>query len=840
MLSAAAGASTATALVVRQAVRVPIVDSISQPTLVATLPPVGWWLLTLITGAFAGALLGKWLAHRDAAAALRPLLLPGLANLAYIPGAISLVPFLSAFSGPLLDWLLVGSVAAAVWRAAEPFGLSFSPSANRVALAALVLYLFVGYRVQHSVGLTGDEPHYLLIVHSMLEDHDLQVADDYAGGSYGAFYTGKIGPHLAHGTGYSVHGVGLPLLLLPGYALLGLTGVLLTKALLGAVAVRELFRAVESLSGDGRAALVATVAFGVTVPGLFLLTAAYPELPVAVLSIAVFRRWISPAGIGSLGAAAWGLAFGLLLLFHIKFLTLTAVFVLGCLIYWPKRRWLVLAGTGVGLLSVLVFLFSLTGSWNPLASWGTQRVFWQGIPVGLAGLFFDQEAGLLPAAPIFVFALAALGSFSRSRPMLGFLVVAALGALALPAAAHPAWPGGASAPARYLFPALPLLAAVGAAVWRWDSGRGIVPWMRPLLLMSVVFAVYAATVPGQFLYLNQKDGTGRLWEALGTSWDLTHYLPSLLLADTRSVMMALVGVAGLVTLFLIQLFRYPLPLPPLVAVVFLVTMGIDFSWPGRVPETAAMHRMERLTWGVARHPTASFVSLPRARSLSYQDVLGLIDLPMLPARGLAEGESTDGWESASLRLPAGGFALEGTSRVEISVCNGEGCFATGHSGESFETRAGLARFHVRSQEPPTGLRLRVVRLEEDFVTALQTVRLTDDLTLHALDDHVYYEPTGFWVRASERARFALEGPSRGTAVLSLANGGVENGIAIERPDEIVRFNLGPFEARRIEILVPAGLEVFSVESASGFQPVEQDPTKLDHRYLGVLVTAPRR
>ena len=133
------------------------------------------------------------------------------------------MPFLSAFSGPLLGLLIVGSVAASLWRATELFGVSFSPSANQVALAALVLYLLVGYKVQHQVGLTGDEPHYMLIAHSVLQDHDLEVADDYAEGSFRAFYDGKIGPHLAHGTPYSVHGVGLPLILLPGYALLGLT-----------------------------------------------------------------------------------------------------------------------------------------------------------------------------------------------------------------------------------------------------------------------------------------------------------------------------------------------------------------------------------------------------------------------------------------------------------------------------------------------------------------------------------------------------------------------------------------------------------------------------------------
>jgi len=840
--AAVAGASTATALVVRETLRVPITDSIADPSLVATLPSLAWGLAAL-TGALGGACLGTWLSRKEAVRVLYPLLLPGLASVSYVPGAIAVMPFLAAFSGPLLDLVIVGCAVASLWRAARLFGgEGFAPSANQVAVAAFALYLLVGYRVQHAVGLTGDEPHYLLIAHSLLWDHDLEVADDYAEGSFRAFYDGKIGPHLAHGTSYSVHGIGLPLILLPGYALLGLTGVLLTRAFLGAVAVRELFRAVELLVVDRRAALLAALAFGVTVPGLFLLTAAYPELPAAVLAIAVFRRWVVPMEIGRLAAASWGLGFGLLPLLHIKFLTLTGVVAVGSLIFWPARRREVLVGTSVALLAVLVFFFSLTGSWNPLASWGTQRVFWQGIPIGLMGLFFDQEAGLLPAAPFYVFALVALIRFSQRRPALGFLVLAALGAVALPAAAHPAWAGGASAPARYLFPVLPLLAATAAAVWRWEPDRGMVPWARSLLLVSVLFATFAAVVPGQYLYLSQKDGSGRLWEALGTSWDLTHYLPSIVRADSRSLVMALVGVALLMLAWVVQLSNRAVRLPSLVAVVLLGTVGIDTVSPGAAPDGATTAHMERLMWGVAQHQKDRFVSLPAGRLLRYEEVMERIDLPLPRARGLIvpAGEPADSWASSPIRLPGGEFVLEAAQPLELGLCNGEGCFERVHGGATFQTRVGLSRFNVRADSPPPDLRLRVVRLEEDFVTAFRSLRLANGLKLHALDDNVFVEPAGFWVRASSRARFALEQQFTPTTVLSLTNGGVENWVAVQEPGDFVQFSLRPFEAKRLEIPLPDGLSLIAVASSAGFRPVDRDPTAIDDRPLGVFVTTPGR
>ena len=61
------------------------------------------------------------------------------------------------------------------------------------------------------------------------------------------------------------------------------------------------------------------------------------------------------------------------------------------------------------------------------------------------------------------------------------------------------------------------------------------------------FGAYAASVPGKFLYLNQRDGTSRLLESLGASWDLTHYLPSLVRADPRSLVLVGVG-AGILLL----------------------------------------------------------------------------------------------------------------------------------------------------------------------------------------------------------------------------------------------------------------------------------------------------
>ncbi len=840
LLSAAAGASTATALVLRSTLRVPVSEAITRPVVVVSVPSLSWWLFAFVVGALGGIVAGHLLARRGAVRILHPLLLPGLANLAYVPGALSIVPFLSAFCGPVLDLLLVGSLATVLWLAAEHLELVPSFSANQVAVAALGVYLLVGYQAQAEVGLTGDEPHYLLIVHSLLRDHDLRVADDYAEGSFREFYDGKIGPHLAHGTSHSVHGIGMPLLLFPGYALLGLLGVLLTEAVLGALAVRELFGAVEQLTGDRAAALLASAGFGVTVPTLFLSTAAYPELAVATLAIALFRRWVSPPPPSSMGAAGWGLAFGALPFFHIKFFPLAAVFVVGSLVLWPKKRRAIAAGTAVTLLAFVTFCYVFLGSPNPLASYGTQRVFWERIPLGLAGLFFDQEFGLFVSSPFYIFAVATLGSYIRRQPVPGWLLFVTLGAVALPGAAHPLWSGGSSAPARFLFPALPLLAVAAGAVWSWEPRRGIQPWARTFLIVSVLFGAYAASVPGKFLYLNQRDGTSRLLESLGASWDLTHYLPSLVRADPRSLVLVGVGAGILLLAAVVQLSPRRFRLPPLVVPLLVTTCLVDFISPGRAPENARARWMEDLLWGLPGREVDRFLKLPSVSAIEYGEVLGLVDLPLRGATRASRDrqEQVELWQSAPIRLPSGEFVLSSDETGEVELCNGEGCFTSSRMGRTFRTGVGLARFRVRSGSASPSLRLRPERLSGKAVTALQSLAFEGGLRFHSLDDNVFFEPRGFWVRAGAKAHFALEGRRDVDVVLSLANGGRENWVEVEQTEKVLQFSLRPFETKRVQVSFENDLAYLTVTSAAGFRPAELDPAKADHRRLGVFLTAP--
>jgi hypothetical protein len=85
----------------------------------------------------------------------------------------------------------------------------------------------------------GDEPHYLLIAHSLVVDHDLKVSNNYEQADYLTYYAGPLRPHYApparDGSLYSGHAPGLPVLVAPALAIGGYRAVVLWVAAIAAV-----------------------------------------------------------------------------------------------------------------------------------------------------------------------------------------------------------------------------------------------------------------------------------------------------------------------------------------------------------------------------------------------------------------------------------------------------------------------------------------------------------------------------------------------------------------------------------------------------------------------------
>src|SRR5262249_55616687 len=87
----------------------------------------------------------------------------------------------------------------------------------------VVCFLFTWTLTTHGrSSASGDEPHYLMVTHSLASDHDLDLANNYAhddGRWFGHEHL-AAGPHARvarTGQLLSVHDVGLPIVLVPVY-----------------------------------------------------------------------------------------------------------------------------------------------------------------------------------------------------------------------------------------------------------------------------------------------------------------------------------------------------------------------------------------------------------------------------------------------------------------------------------------------------------------------------------------------------------------------------------------------------------------------------------------------
>src|SRR3954451_7071504 len=156
--------------------------------------------------------------------------------------------------------------------------------------AALWLVLFAVYAGTIGMRATGDtqyagaEPYYLLTAKSLVEDGDVDLADDYRARGYRDFHPGTLRPQglLTRGRLDEPHGVGFPIVIAPAFAIGGARGVEVSLAAIAALAVVLAYRLALRVVPDPWA-LGATLAVGLSPPLLGWATAVYPELPAALI-----------------------------------------------------------------------------------------------------------------------------------------------------------------------------------------------------------------------------------------------------------------------------------------------------------------------------------------------------------------------------------------------------------------------------------------------------------------------------------------------------------------------------------------------------------------------------
>ena len=859
------------------------------PGRVALLAPISRLVWAALAGVCLAGVVGWWwrLTGRPLWALARlcgPVQLLWLWGVPYLPWLPTKVPVLLLLTGPL-RWLvvgfaLVGCVAGAADTGQLRLGNLRWPGRRLVFAASLVVFLGVGHYVKQAQGYGGDEPHYLVLTHSLLVDRDLRIENNHQNRDYLDFHGGELPMHyLERGRGgviYSIHSPGLPALLLPAYAIAGHRGALAMVGLMAALAALAIFD-LASLIGSPPIALATWAAVAFTIPFGLQSWLIFPEMAAALL-MAWSALWVWRDVPDRLWPWIWrGAALSLLPWLHMKFSLL--LLVSGLWLAFRLRSRMQLAFAFLAPIAVSgVFWFGsfyvMYGDVNPTVAYGYSQgaeLDWLNIPRGLLGLAFDQEYGLLPYSPIFAVSLLGAWVMTRHRDTRGYLVgvLLVIAPYLASTTQYYMWWGGASVPARFVVPILPLLApmiAIAVRDVRDSAARG---GMALALGFSLLAFVAVVVRPGAMLMYNDRDGTGRFLETLQDGVPLTATLPSFIDPDIFAQLpstLVWVLAAVLAAVVTRQAARHVRTGPFGSAVVALLVFG------GFGSALAAATLPASASWATVQAGRQRLLNVypgERFSAFGYESGAWLSDAELL-AQATLEMRLDPVADRDQSRL-AGPFGLP-PGRYDFLVWFTDQQVDDGNVFVSDDRNGGsIVRADGRSTNPavvpfelPVGLRgLRVgatstelakmvsrvaivprrlvprrARPDVGRVWAVRSVGERTGAYLFSMDLNSFVEPDINWVRGGYPSEFLVSSADATRMRVVIRNGGVDNRIVVRVGDLAEQLDLVAWETHQVDLPVSPGGELISmsIHPEGGFVPAEVEPGSTDTRRLGCQVT----
>ena len=813
------------------------------------------------------------------AARAAPLCLLWLWIVPYLPWLPDRVPLLLVLAGPI-RWVVAG-VALAGALPIGPRLIALVPAGPRmpgrrvVFVASLVLYLFFGVNSSRVIGPGGDEPHYLIISQSLLADGDLRIENNHQRGEYRRFFGGNLRPDFLrrgqNGAIYSVHAPGLPLMVLPAYAVAGYRGVVVFICLIAALAAMAVFDLAEALAGR-RAAFFAWAAVCLTVPFVPHGWLVFPETPGALV-VAWAALWVwQPVEPRLSTWVGRGFALGLLVWLHTKFVIFLALF--GAALFvrlWRRPKAIAAFGVPIVLCVAawLYFFYAIYGVIDPEAPYGDYTrtfVLLRNIPRGLLGLFFDQKFGLLFYSPVYWLALPGVWFVMRrvESRYLGAVLLLVSAAYVGSSARLYMWWGGSSAPARFLVPVLPCLApmiAMAAAQVRSRAGRAL---MGVWLATSVAVAAAGVWWPERFFLFSDPHGRARLIETIQASSPLAWSLPTFTEEDWQRSIRHLApwlaaGAAGLAAMAWIGRSRAAtaLWLGTIGSLTFLLTAGVAARRiaPEARDEVSRRGALE-LIWRFDGARLTGF----HYGDLHWVDPDGLKRLSTVVFRRLPDASAAPRYATEQFALPAGTYearvwsaAPHGQGEVLVSAYDRlvfgrvAGTLAN-PSVVRFELPVASGRLTVRV---PDTTALAVARVEVAPVAVLPVSGRDDQRrirTIEAIADrpgayvvHVdpftYPEGGAFWTRGTARATILVAPAGASRVLLTLHLGPLGGDVLVSVAGEQSAVAVPAGGTARFEASVPPGLGwvPITIQSPAAFVPAEVSSSSNDTRLLGCQV-----
>lgn len=812
---------------------------------------------------------------------ISPLSLLWLWTLPYLPWLPNRAPVLLALAGPI-RWGIFGlALCGSAWTLLASSGWLDRPwrLAGRRAVfgVSLALYLCFGLRSAAKVGPGADEPHYLVITQSLLRDHDLAIENNHIRGDYREYFGAELHPDfLRRGLNdaiYSIHAPGLPALLVPAYAVAGYRGAVVMVCVFGALAALALFDLAVILGGPAVgwmtwASVCLTVPF---IPHSWLL---FPEMPGALVTAWAVLWMYQPL---PARPATWiwrGVALAVLPWLHTKFVVLLVILAGSLLIrLWSRMRAAAMFLAPIAM-STGLWLFSfyrMYGVLDPQAPYGDSartQLLLENIPRGILGLLVDQKFGLLAYSPVYLLAAVGCSAMLRRADLrqLGIVMLVTFVAFVGSTTRYYMWWGGSSAPARFLVPALPLVAPMIAVAFRELRSQASRATAALLLAFSVLVAVGGSAWPERFMLFSAPHGFAKLVEAAQAGSPLAFALPTFTQEDVRAPLAilapwVLAGVLGLIVGVLASRFTRRLA-GFHAACAGIVTFVLGGAAAAGAPAPAA----GRATAMHGRLELMRAYDGPRLHAFDYAHGVTLDDPRLFELGSVSASRASGELDDDPTRL-AGPFDLPPgrfTARIWFS---GERT----HDGTAVVTIDN--RFNIASSEGPltnptllsfnipVDAAIWVAVSDEALAKAAQRVEIATEsvvplmarpaVEVHALepvdgragayivyaDRKTYPERGVFWTRGTAPGTVFVAPGGASTLVLTLHVGPVGGTVRINVAGRDHFLDLSHDQTRQIEVPLTAGnaLVPVTVQAPGQFRPSEHEAGSTDERWLGCEV-----
>jgi len=832
-----------------------------------------------------------WLAWR-AGASLAPLWLLALVALPWL--SASAPPALLIWSGPMV--LAVWAAIAVSMLVTLPAGRAFRLRQGSGGLAgpavagaiALIVYSVAAWQVAPSIP-GGDEPHYLIITQSLLEDHDLKIENNHRQGDYHAYFAGELPKpdyrrRGRNGEIYSIHAPGLPALIAPAFAVGGYHAVVAFLILVASAGSALAWSLALIVTGRRDAAWFGWAAVTLSTSQIFHSFTVYPDGVGGVLvatGVWALLRAQQEAESKSERITPWwlhGAALALLPWIHTRFALLAGG--LGALILLRLSTTKNAAGKAVAFLIIpavsalawVGFFMAIYGTPDPAAPYANEEGAASYIPGGLAGLFFDQRFGVLVYEPVLICAIGGLAVMvrDRARRRLGLELLFVVIPYLLAVTHFAMWWGGTSAPGRFLVPVLLLMTIPCAAGWSAIRHRATRVTISAALAYTVFVSCALVFVDGGRLAYNIRQAYALLLEWLNGATDLALGAPSWWKGQeiTRLVLLrdALVWAAAFTGAWLllraIDAARWIRSRGALLAaagwvyaVAVMVSLTAVWALADAQPINSAPAQLDVLR-RLGREPRLLAVSLPGLVRISPDLVPSTLRIHLRPSDAPGGAGPNDRPLYQVPRVPGGLY------RLRPQIAGAGGWLMIGIGRDQFSLSSEPLTLAPRIQRFPVDVRAIVVRGDEqarrmvrDLILEPVSIvppsqRLTPEYARHAvlyptatvffLDERSFPEPDAFWIGGGRQSTVALQATAPNplpSITLDVRNAPVENRVVMESGSWRQEMQLGPGESRQIVVPAanPPGTALLTVTTSAGFRPSAVDPKSRDDRFLGLWI-----